>query len=737
MKVESMSIRPAARLLRTIGQDLIKDVYSAIVELVKNSYDADSDFVRISFDYNDQVNTLSVSVYDIGHGMTRDVVLNKWLVPATSDKLERKKSDKGRVLQGRKGIGRFAASILGERVLLESSSDGETTSLLLDMDELEKVEYLDEFRLDVESELTDKKNGTLIEIEKSDITAEDVGRIWNPKQLRKLLVELRGLIAPEEVYSVAEKQGYEIAHDKFKIELVFKNFPVEEFSNKAILIEPFPVLDLYDYKISGKVSSSGKAELLFENNNFAAGDVETIQKNIWLEPDNESSFPGDIFVDFRVYDRDPESIQKIISRGLKDPHTGQSVGRLEARKILDEFYGVGVYREQFRIRPYGEQSFDWLDLDKMRVQNPSFKIGHNQIVGFVYVRPEESSGLQEKSARDGLVENEYYYGLIEVVSSVIRELETRRFSYRKKSSVGRRRKTLGEDVDILFDFEEAKARISLSLDNLELSSESRESVVQAVSFVLNQERDDKATQQKRLRDTIAIYEGQVTLGKITHLLLHEGRKHIKFISETIPRMVDWSKKVALSGDEDLLAKLNDRTESLLVHAKGISSLFKRIEPLARTRRASDTLIKVKSGIESTFDIFTPDLKSNNIKFTVIVDDPKLTVKANQLDFITVFSNLIENSIYWLSAVHESDRFIQVHVFCDEKNVFVEFLDSGPGFQGADLELMFEPGYSTRKNGTGLGLSLVGEAVSRMNGQIQAKSMDASACFEMVFKEIAK
>ena len=124
----AQKIRPAARLLKTIGQDLIKDVYAAIVELVKNAYDADSPDAFIKFKYDEEKELLLIGVEDHGHGMSFDTVVNKWLVPATDDKLIRKRSEKGRVLQGRKGIGRFAAAILGERVLLETTSNGLTTS---------------------------------------------------------------------------------------------------------------------------------------------------------------------------------------------------------------------------------------------------------------------------------------------------------------------------------------------------------------------------------------------------------------------------------------------------------------------------------------------------------------------------------------------------------------------------------------------------------------------------------
>ncbi len=725
-------IRPAARLLRTIGQDLIKDVYAAIVELVKNAYDADSPDAVVRFDYDADAERLLIVVEDHGHGMDFDTVVNKWLVPATDDKLKRKRSAKGRILQGRKGIGRFAAAILGERILMETAARGVTTSLLLDMGELEKIEYLDELELDIEKEESGRPDGTRIEIESDGLSAEQVRETWNPRQLHKLFVELRSLIAPEEIYKAAEEQGYKIDHDRFDIKLMFGDFPVENYNKREIPIRPYPVLDLYDYKISGRVDETGNAVLEFENQNIPSLLPETIRLKIPVNRNAGQKYPGEIFVDLRVYDRDPDSIDNIIRRGLKDPDTGEYVGKQEARRILDEHYGVGVYREQFRVRPYGEQSFDWLDLDKKRVQNPSYKIGHNQIIGFVYVRPEEQSGLLEKSARDGLMENGAYYGLVNVVSNVINELEGRRFNYREKARKGGRARSLEEEMDLLFDFDSTKKRIASGLDELGIPKSQRKSVEAVVDEALETEKQKKAGFVRKIRDTIAVYQGQATLGKITHVLLHEGRKHIKYISETVPRIVRWVHYVIKKPEEDLIQKIEERSDKVLSHAKGLSFLFKKIEPLARTRRSPRKDFDIRKEWENAFAIFSSELEDAGIEFHIISEEQPAIVSANEMDLMAVFSNLIENSVFWLSQ-GEKPRRIDVQVFREGDKSIVEYKDNGPGFQGGNLELMFEPGYSMKPGGTGLGLALAGEAMSRIGGRIEAKHSDDGAIFELVFE----
>jgi hypothetical protein len=79
--------------------------------------------------------------------------------------------------------------------------------------------------------------------------------------------------------------------------------------------------------------------------------------------------------DIRVYDREAEAIDSLINRGLKDEY-GNYVGKLQARQLLNEYNGIGVYRNGFRIRPLGDADFDWLKLNEQRVQNPSLRIGN-------------------------------------------------------------------------------------------------------------------------------------------------------------------------------------------------------------------------------------------------------------------------------------------------------------------------------------------------------------------------
>lgn len=153
------TFRPSARLISTIGEDIIKDMHAAVVELVKNAYDADATEVTITFKNTDD-KKLILLVEDNGHGMTEDVIVNKWLVPSTSDKFIRKVSPKGRVMQGRKGIGRFATAILGEKLYLKTMSENKKTEIEINWNDFSGNRYLDEVLVDVKTFNEDGDNGT-------------------------------------------------------------------------------------------------------------------------------------------------------------------------------------------------------------------------------------------------------------------------------------------------------------------------------------------------------------------------------------------------------------------------------------------------------------------------------------------------------------------------------------------------------------------------------------------------
>ena len=182
---ETFTVRPAGRHILTIGRDLIQDRYAAIVELVKNAYDADSPDVNIEFSASPDRSSYSICIEDHGHGMSRVTVVNNWMVPSTDDKLKRRTSPNGRIMQGRKGVGRYASSILGNDLLLETvTPNGEKTTVYVEWKSFETAQYLDNVEILVETESTAQPSGTRLTITgDAELLSE-----WDQRQFDKLRI---------------------------------------------------------------------------------------------------------------------------------------------------------------------------------------------------------------------------------------------------------------------------------------------------------------------------------------------------------------------------------------------------------------------------------------------------------------------------------------------------------------------------------------------------------------------
>ena len=707
---DAYRIRPAGRHLLTIGRDLIQDVYAAVVELVKNAYDADSPEVNIEFVAGPDLNGYSIVISDCGHGMSRDTVINKWMVPSTRDKLDRRTSPSGRTMQGHKGVGRYAASILGNDLLLETvTAEGEKTTVCVEWENFEAAQYLDDVEILIETVEVSELPGTRLTINGDAKLLAG----WNEKQFRKLQFELKKLKSPV---------GITLGDDNFSINLKIVGFPdVEDISE---IIEPYPIFEFFDYKIAGTISAEGKGTLIYS---IQKGRNPVNEEKIPFDESGNGGCCGELVLDIRVYDREKESIESLIKRGLKD-ESGSYIGKNQARQLLNEFNGVGVYRNGFRIRPLGDADFDWLKLNEQRVQNPSLRIGSNQVIGYVLIQSDEKSGLIEKSARDGLRENEAFEQLKRITTGGIAKLEERRYYYRKKAGLGRPDPKSRPDLQRLFSFEELKQGIRTELTESGAKARTTNRIIEIIS----KEEESKNKTADEIRQAVAIYQGQATLGKIINVILHEGRRPLSYFRNQIPNLRYWHDLFQKTGDPETLEKIFPVVDGIGENAEIFVKLFGRLDPLAAGNRTAKKKLKLKKVFQDSVAIFEKEMKSCKATYEV--------TGANNFSFLcwpqdiyAIFTNLIDNSLYWMRGKKISERKITVELVTEDSLLFhIDYRDTGPGIEPAliESEVIFEPQFSTKPSGTGLGLAIAGEAAARNGLELKAFESDKGAWFRL-------
>jgi len=732
-----LSIRPEARLIRSIGADLIKDYYAAVIELVKNAYDADSESVNILLSlekaniYGEEEEFLKFTITDTGEGMSLDTIKNAWMVPATSYKLNKKiSSSKHRFLQGRKGIGRYASAILGDYLRMETTDIfGETTIIEIDWKQFDTtqesdIKYLDEIEIAFENETTSLPHGTQIEIY-APIISECNSRtqsiekriIWTQKDYENLLKELRNLLSPLEKNT----------DDTFEITLRYKGLEDFGFKDEEFEIEPFPLLDLYDYRISGNIDKNGVGNLLYENQNYPDSN-ETISFKIKIDQKDEKC--GNIEVDLRFFDLEPEAIGALISRGLKDPVTNEYLGRSEARRMLKEYAGIGIYRNLFRIRPYGDSNYDWLELNQKRVNNPTVKFSTNQVVGFINIESEEESNLIEKSAREGLKENESYETLKNILSKTISEVESRRYVFRKNTKRGRKpANNIKEAISDLFSFDNVSYKVRTLLEKSGLD----DSLIVKVEKTLKDEEKSKEKELKKIQDTLVMYEAHAALGRLVQLVIHEGRKPLQFIGTNLNNL-EKDIQYFIKHPDDVTVKddLMSFIEENKSHIATISKLFAGLDPLTAKKLSRKKEFDICKNIHKNSDFFKYQFSAN--KISLKIECKENIYYGREKDFFIIYTNLIENSIYWLKTIEQNNKSISIQVYNKDSHIIIDYQDNGPGIEEKFANEIFDAGFSQKpEGGTGIGLTLTGQAVSRNNGQIECIKSDKGAFFRITLR----
>lgn len=712
MSEDSCKIRPAGRHIFTIGRDLIQSPHAAVVEIVKNAFDADASFVKIHFSYDSAQEIFCVEISDDGHGMSKDDIINRWMVPSSDNKKKRRMSPAGRTMQGRKGIGRYSASILGDDLLLSTVDEKKSKTIVyMQWKDFENAEYLGDVDVLIQNESSDLHSSTTLTIKGIAVRATE----WSSGQFDKLRQELKKLKTPAS--SMTELQEGE---DNFDIILKVSGFDcVDDFEET---IEPFPILELFDYKISGRINASGIGELEY----ICQKGKKPIRDQIKIDMSSEiENTCGEVYFDIRVFDRDPEGISQLIGRGLKDSD-GNYVGKLEARKILDANNGLGVYRSGFRIRPLGDPNYDWLQLNKKRIQDPSRKISDNQVIGFVHIQSDEESRLEETSARDGLKENGAFITLKVLTSHVISKLEERRFIFRRQSAP---RKKIEKELQLLFSDKILKEEIQENLEKTGVS----ETVVSNITELLEKDFVEKQKAYERVSKAVAIYQDQATLGKIMNVVVHEGRRPLNFFKNQIPNLEYWNKLYQNEPTPHNLEKVLPLAEGLGLNAETFVSLFGRLDPLASGKRSKPQTFNLAKLISSTFDIFQHMMDDQGVK--KFIDGPNdFMVTGWKQDYYAIFTNLIDNSLYWMQNAKTFDRKIIVKFVTNgEQLEFLDFRDTGPGIEKhlIESEVIFEPDFSMKPGEkSGLGLAIAGEAASRNKLEFKAYESDSGAYFRL-------
>jgi signal transduction histidine kinase len=675
--------KPRARIIKTIGEELISNDNVAVVELVKNSYDAESSIVEITFNgtvkerqegkkikkYIDKTNA-SIVIYDEGKGMDFAVIESAWMEPATNFKKKGENQNTTRKFTGEKGIGRFASAKLASKLeLITKQKDNDEIVVRFNWNDFaDEDNYLDNINVhwEIRQPTEIKESGTILKL-------IDLNNDWDEDKIRELRVTLSRLLNPI------------VPIEDFLISVT-----IPDGLDKSLdgTIERPETLNKPDYYIKGTLTDKGRPDnfLFFSKNKGQEEKLTFTEKDFLLKEPQRESIAGKFSFEFRIWNRDDlNKLSKEVNSTVKN-----------VKKDLDDLSGISIYRDNIRVLPYGNKNNDWARLDIRRVNNPTLRLSNNQIVGYIAIGLETNPLLKDQSNREGIVESQALEDVKDFIKLILNEVEQRRYQERPRESEKQpiSKESLFEKFSLHSISTLVKEKIPAHKEILEAVEKKDVEIKESVS---------------KVQEVISRYRRLTTLGQLIDAVVHDGGNYLNKIDLQANLITKALKKPDF--DKEEIQKLVANIQNT---RKDFAQLFRRIEPFGGRKRGRPRTVIVEEVIKNQFLLYHTDLSRLNINYDI--SDTQHTVTIDEAELGIIFMNLIQNAIYWLENVG-TERKIAIEVSKMNEELSIIFSDNGPGIKTGTEENIFEPYFSTKPDGIGLGLAIVGELVSEYNGEL--------------------
>jgi len=710
-----LKIRPYARLITMLGDQLIKNERIALVELIKNAYDADAEWVKVSFlNFNDDFTVKpdsKIVIEDDGNGMDEQIIEKHWLNPATPEKKKRKKiketTDKGRILQGEKGIGRFAIFKLGKKISICTRRQkwNETEGKFIEQGE--NVENIVEYDFSAYDEDFLEKNGEETELYIDDLQV--TFRQRTPQTIVDKEMELGGIVRKRKPHGTiieitdlktnwTENRVNQIQKDIGKLQPIFSEEQNIDFgvwiykdlevhrsnelyketllnclNNKAVLKITNGFYNEKGKKFSFVLNGKQK-ELCFDE---LIG-IEVFKK--YFRDSNYTTECGDFQFQFYIFDFKAKDTKYILDD--------------EENRIVKE-HRIYLYRDQVRVLPYGDPDDDWLRIDMLRgTQSAGMFLSNDQVVGCVDISQKKNPLLKDKTNREGLIDEgralEDFINLLQVLLRYFRKILFAQYLIDKDKRVEINALKEGTPLAIIETFKEKTAM-------------DQEMQKRLISFEKSY-KYEKAVYADRIRKTENLAAVGLSVETASHDVMIVLKKSIAQINQIISDL-------RLEGEVDK-KRLLDQMYSLENSMALVNTQMKDIRLLFPSAKTKAKDISVLEVLERVNRLYTRPFQQNEICVSQTVLNGDMIIRATEAVLLQVFINLYDNALYWLKTV-PCDRKINISINAEEKVII--FSDNGPGIKAESIPYVFEAFYSEKgEDGRGLGLYIAQQLLNRYN-----------------------
>jgi signal transduction histidine kinase len=752
-----LDFKISSGLKNIIGKELIVDDLIAIFELVKNSYDANAKKATIVFENIKPENLKKGSrilIIDDGVGMSLDDITNKWLFIAYSEKRDnetnldnegfRDKVQQKRIFAGAKGIGRFSCDRLGSELNLFSKKSHEKLyhKLYTNWKKFEedtkkefqtiKVEYkqIEDFSEEELEGIEKFKNGTILEI-------YSLNSNWDRDKLLKLKKYLQRLINPAQ----------DDQEPDFQIFLQASEFQEEDEKNKS--------------KGDSQIVNAPIKNIIFEKLG-----IKTTQLNCSIDKTGSKIFTELIDKNEFIFSLE----EKNEFAYLKNVNIKLFYLNTEAKKTFHRIMGIHsvqygsvfLYKNRFRIHPYGDEYDDWLGLERRKSQGMYRFLATRELMGRIEINGNQP-GFKEASSRDGgIIKNDCFDDLISFfMSKALRRLEKyvvegigwesdkqppKDPAQVKEDSLRIIKEIVGQvkDTDKKINFNdnllaiiekkqvETLPEIIKNIESVKKFVKIPEQIdyidnqikaVKSATNILHKDLKEKQTLVKTLQYEVkSAEEENLFLKSVTGedkneiiALQHQigiSTSNISHNLKLIRSKIDKNKPIS---NEELL----NITDKIFLETKKISTVIKFVTKATFTLDREETTLNlplfIKQYVENVYSQVKEVLLSESGLIITVNSEPNFNIKCSikPLEFAIIIDNLMNNSI----KANAKNIILTIKPLNDA-GIELIFTDDGKGISQENFKRIFNFGFTTT-SGSGIGLYHVKQIVEKLGGEVIA------------------
>ncbi len=749
---------------------------------------------KVLFRYN------RIVVLDNGSGMNEETVKGAWMHIGTSNKeMQSTSPRKHRVRTGAKGIGRFALDKLSTVSQVYTQTEEEKTALSwrMDWDQFAGAHLINEVKASLER-TEDSYEDLVKELageEFDGLTGHDwscgtaiilspVREAWSDRLYQKVNTNLRSI---NPIGSV----------DRFDVIVHNRYCPEYNYKTERIAISR----EDFDYRI--RISYDGDEALqikLLRNEvdirkktvtvkNVITGITKTCMlEDFWNRPalqkeghtrkdyEKEITLERNILTLFkrdkkeRVKEVGAFSAELYFLRNANSEHqVMKRVNRRKRKKLLDQFSGVKIYRDDFKVRPYGDDGpmQDWIGMGSRAQKSPAsvahttgaWRVQPYQMIGFVRISREKNPLLQDMANREGIALTGTYYIFVDILRECLKDFEfDRQYIYREYARW----------------IEEQENSIRSTADKVKAAA-----MKKAKGKGAEEEAEPETEEGPSAREDDSGEDGQ--RGQTD-----EGFTEEDYLETVYDMMQDSQRELASKQIMQILSASGIVLNTFFHEFNAINTQFhvrtsqmkSRIDNLLDGRPyegpaaydpyyyVEQTLEKNDKLVAAMLDVIMQGLKKPNLvkqrisleKLTQSILDQWALLLAEKyisvlseckekegclydiavVDWYIILNNFLLNAAWFLEQGENAERQVIFKLNEDEKSICVDMENNGPPLAEKyqnDPDRIFELGETSKgEAGTGLGLWVVKETVERNAGHIQVKEMEKGFGLRIVFSK---